>query len=56
MDAALDLGGTVTGEHGIGTLKARHLASQLGPDVMDLTRAHQGRPRPAGILNPGKWV
>jgi FAD/FMN-containing dehydrogenase len=31
MDAALDLGGTVTGEHGIGTLKARHLLHQVGP-------------------------
>ena len=36
--AALDLGGTVTGEHGVGSLKARHLAEQLGPDVLELTR------------------
>ena len=46
MDAALDLGGTVTGEHGVGTLKARHLARQLGPDVMDAHPRRQGRPRP----------
>ena len=56
MDAALVLGGTVTGEHGVGTLKARHLARQLGPDVMDITRAVKAALDPAGILNPGKWV
>jgi glycolate oxidase len=56
MDAALALGGTVTGEHGIGTLKARHLTRQLGPDVMEVTRAVKAALDPAGILNPGKWV
>ena len=56
MDVALALGGTVTGEHGVGTLKARHLARQLGPDVMELTRAVKAALDPAGILNPGKWV
>ena len=56
MDVALRLGGTVTGEHGIGVLKARHLVSQLGDDVMDLTRRVKGAIDPDGILNPGKWV
>jgi glycolate oxidase len=56
MDAALRLGGTVTGEHGVGTLKARHLAEQLGPDVMDVTRAVKAALDPDGVLNPGKWV
>lgn len=56
MTAALELGGTVTGEHGVGTLKARHLARQLGPDVMEITRAVKAALDPAGILNPGKWV
>jgi glycolate oxidase len=56
MTAALDLGGTVTGEHGVGTLKARHLATQLGPDVMEITRAVKAALDPTGILNPGKWV
>ena len=56
MWSALDLGGTVTGEHGIGTLKARHLVRQLGPDVLELTRAVKAAIDPNGILNPGKWV
>jgi len=56
MEAALALGGTITGEHGVGVLKARHLVSQLGPDVMDLTRRVKHALDPEGILNPGKWV
>ena len=56
MDAALELGGTITGEHGVGTLKADHLATQLGPDVLDLSRRIKQALDPQGILNPGKWV
>lgn len=56
MDSALALGGTVTGEHGIGTLKAAHLHAQLGDDVMALTRSVKHALDPQGILNPGKWV
>ncbi|HVX17155.1 MAG TPA: FAD-linked oxidase C-terminal domain-containing protein [Acidimicrobiales bacterium] len=56
MDAALALGGTISGEHGIGSLKARHLGAQLGPDVVDVTRAIKAALDPAGILNPGKWI
>ncbi len=56
MDAALALGGTVTGEHGVGVLKARHLAAQLGSDVMEVTGRIKEALDPAGILNPGKWV
>lgn len=56
MEAALSLGGTVTGEHGVGVLKARHLSGQLGPDIVDLTQRIKRALDPAGILNPGKWV
>jgi glycolate oxidase len=56
MDAALALGGTVSGEHGIGSLKARHLADQLGPDVLEITRRIKDALDPTGIFNPGKWI
>ncbi len=56
MDAALELGGTITGEHGVGSLKAAHLATQLGPDVIGLSRRVKAALDPQGILNPGKWI
>jgi glycolate oxidase len=56
MDVAVELGGTVTGEHGIGLLKAHHLPGQLGPDAMELNRRVKAALDPAGILNPRKWV
>jgi glycolate oxidase len=56
MELGLALGGTITGEHGVGVLKARHLARQLGPDVLALSRRIKAALDPDGILNPGKWV
>jgi glycolate oxidase len=52
--AALDLGGTLTGEHGIGVLKRRWLADELGADQWELQRQVARAFDPAGILNPGK--
>ena len=56
MAAAIALGGTITGEHGVGRPKAVALPDQLGPDVMALTRRIKDALDPDGILNPGKWV
>jgi glycolate oxidase len=53
MDLALELGGTITGEHGVGRLKKRWLPAYLGPDVMALTRRIKDALDPDGILNPG---
>jgi glycolate oxidase len=53
MDLAIGLGGTITGEHGVGRLKAPWLAAQLGPEAMALTRRIKDALDPAGILNPG---
>ena len=53
MDLAIELGGTITGEHGVGRLKRPWLAGQLGPDAMALNRRIKDALDPAGILNPG---
>lgn len=52
--AALRLGGTLTGEHGIGMLKSRWLAAELGDDQWELQRQIKAVFDPLGILNPGK--
>jgi glycolate oxidase len=52
--AALALGGTVTGEHGVGLLKRDHLRQELGPVGMRLQRAVKEAFDPRGLLNPGK--
>ncbi|MDT0156499.1 FAD-linked oxidase C-terminal domain-containing protein [Microbacterium sp. ARD32] len=52
--AAIRLGGTLTGEHGIGTLKSRWLAEELGDDQWQLQRDIVRVFDPQGILNPGK--
>jgi glycolate oxidase len=52
--AALRLGGTLTGEHGIGVLKRRWLADEIGTDQWELQRDIARVFDPLGILNPGK--
>ena len=54
VNAALDLGGTITGEHGVGMLKRRFLRAELGDVSMRLHAAIKKVLDPAGILNPGK--
>ncbi|GAA1679573.1 FAD-linked oxidase C-terminal domain-containing protein [Kribbella yunnanensis] len=54
MQLGLSLGGTITGEHGIGTLKARWLEDELGPVGLDLHRRIKQAFDPDGLLNPGK--
>lgn len=55
VDLALELGGTVTGEHGVGLLKLGALSTELGP-ARDLCRAVKGALDPDGLLNPGKAI
>jgi glycolate oxidase len=54
--AAIDLGGTLTGEHGVGVIKRRWLALELGEESMAVHRAIKAALDPAGILNPGKAI
>jgi glycolate oxidase len=54
INDALRLGGTVTGEHGVGLLKRPGLVKELSPAVLDMHRAVKNALDPHGILNPGK--
>ncbi|HEY2508879.1 MAG TPA: FAD-linked oxidase C-terminal domain-containing protein [Streptosporangiaceae bacterium] len=52
--AALELGGTLTGEHGVGMIKRRWLADELSPESLEVHHAIKNALDPAGIMNPGK--
>jgi glycolate oxidase len=54
FDLALRLGGTLTGEHGIGTLKRAWLGQELGAEQLALQRQIKAVFDPNDILNPGK--
>ncbi|AMB59654.1 FAD-binding oxidoreductase [Microterricola viridarii] len=54
FQAAVALGGTLTGEHGIGLLKRRWLRGELGDEQFELQQQIKRVFDPAGILNPGK--
>ena len=51
---AVELGGTLSGEHGIGVLKRPYLEMALGPLAVDVMRGIKRALDPRGILNPGK--
>jgi len=52
--AALDLGGTMSGEHGIGLTKAPYITMELSPDQLAAMKAIKKALDPNNILNPGK--
>jgi glycolate oxidase subunit GlcD len=54
FDLALRLGGTISGEHGVGFVKRNWLAKQLGPRVYELHGAVKHAFDPQNLLNPGK--
>ena len=56
IDVAIDMGGTVTGEHGVGILKRDGMRRELGPVAVAMHRAVKDALDPLGILNPGKVV
>ena len=54
MRLGLDLGGTITGEHGVGLLKRDWLEAELGAAGLAAHRAVKESLDPQNILNPGK--
>ncbi len=54
MELGLSLGGTITGEHGVGVLKKDWLARELGPVGLEVQRGVKAVFDPLGLLNPGK--
>ncbi|MGW5671935.1 FAD-binding oxidoreductase [Micromonospora sp. NPDC003776] len=54
MRLGLDLGGTCTGEHGVGLLKRDWLAREIGPVGVRVHQAIKAALDPAGLFNPGK--
>ncbi|MFE9911311.1 FAD-binding oxidoreductase [Streptomyces clavifer] len=54
MALGLGLGGTITGEHGVGVLKREWLARELGEVGVELQRGIKAAFDPLGLLNPGK--
>lgn len=56
LGAALDLGGVITGEHGVGSIKAPFLERQVGSDNLALQRRIKQTLDPLNLLNPGRWI
>ncbi len=53
LRAGLDLGGTVTGEHGVGKIKQHWLAQEIGPIGIDVHRRIKAALDPDNLFNPG---
>ena len=51
---AIELGGTISAEHGLGALKRDHAEEEHGPLAMGIMRQLKGLLDPAGLLNPHK--
>jgi glycolate oxidase len=54
MRATVELGGTLSGEHGIGITKAPYLGLEQAGPLIDLQRNLKQTFDPRGLLNPGK--
>lgn len=54
INSAIQFGGTVSGEHGVGLLKKKGFVQEAGVEVLSMHRAIKSSLDPAGIFNPGK--
>jgi glycolate oxidase len=56
LEKCVAVGGTITGEHGVGVEKINQMCVQFSPDELELFHAVKRAFDPAGLLNPGKAV
>jgi glycolate oxidase len=56
LEKCVEVGGTITGEHGVGVEKINQMCVQFQPDELELFHAVKRAFDPAGLLNPGKAV
>ena len=56
LEKCVEVGGTITGEHGVGVEKINQMCVQFGADELELFHAVKRAFDPAGLLNPGKAV
>ena len=56
LEKCIEVGGTITGEHGVGVEKINQMCIQFRPDELELFHAVKRAFDPAGLLNPGKAV
>jgi glycolate oxidase len=54
MKITVELGGTITGEHGVGYAKRKYLALEQAPELIDFQRRLKAFIDPSGLLNPQK--
>ena len=56
LTAAIAMGGTVTGEHGVGLLKRGGMRQELSPAVLAMQQAVKQTLDPLNLFNPGKVI
>ncbi|HEX6268495.1 MAG TPA: FAD-linked oxidase C-terminal domain-containing protein [Burkholderiales bacterium] len=56
LEKCIEVGGTITGEHGVGVEKINQMCVQFRPDELELFMAVKRAFDPLGLLNPGKAV
>jgi glycolate oxidase subunit GlcD len=56
FETVLAMGGSLSGEHGVGAAKLEYVERQLGPGTVELMRRIKSALDPHGVLNPGKKV
>jgi len=56
FETVLAMGGSLSGEHGVGAAKLAYVERQLGPGTVELMRRIKSALDPHGVLNPGKKV